>query len=333
MIDLAGKRIFCTGLSGFLGTNLALRLSREGASLDAIVLENEIFHDLPNLRIHRGRIESRELLSRIFDENRYDFVIHLAATATVQEAFANPREAFETNIEGTWNLLETIRRKHPEIRGIIHASTDKVYGEGKSRPYREDDPIEARHVYDVSKAAGDFIARGYFHNYALPVSVARFCNIYGPHDLNWGRIIPGTIRAIHENRPPIIKMYLDENGIHRPFRRDFIHIDDVVEGLLGMLEAASKGEHYGEAFNFGTEKFHAVDDLVAAICRICGKSPQCEIKIVASGEIHSQNMSYEKAGKLLGFTPKIAFEDGLESTVGWYLDYLEKNEHNLGGRP
>lgn len=321
-MDYSGKVILCTGATGFIGQNLVPRLLSKGATvitIDPMEIETSFSSEL---MVYKGRIEDHSLVAKIATENHFDYVIHLAATATILDAFENPHETFVTNIQGTWNLLESFRRLQPNIKGFIHISTDKVYGEGKVRPYEEEDAIEARHIYDISKAGGDFIARGYFYNYGLPVLVARFCNVYGPNDLNWSRLIPGTIRHLYENTPPTVNMFLDANNKRIPFRRDFIHVDDIVQGLELMLQAAERKKHIGEVFNFGTGQCHAVNDIVTLISDLYGKKTEPDINIVPTGEIFSQCMSYEKAKRLLGFIPQISLEVGLHETVEWYRNYL-----------
>lgn len=324
-MNYSDKTIFCTGGTGFIGKNLIDRLRTQGAKVVLLVPEDEplsVGFDLSGLTVYVGRVEDDGIFEKIFSEQKIDFVVHLAATATVQEAAENPRKTFETNIRGTWNLLEALRRSpysdRPPIRGLIHASTDKVYGEGVSRPYREDDPLHPRYLYDVSKASGDAIARTYHRQFGLPIMVARFCNVYGPQDFNWTRVVPGTIQALEKKRTPTINRYLNAEGRPTSFYRDFIFIDDILDALDLLIDALDRQEHVGEVFNFGTEKFHAIDEVVATICRIYEKSVEPNIRMVEAGEICSQSMSYAKAARQLGFKPKVSLEGGLVQTIEWY---------------
>jgi len=319
-MDYRNITLFCTGFSGFIGTNLYLRLAPKGVRFIALVPPCEQPFACGNAFVYEGVVEDYTLLDRILRAHRIDYVLHFAANAIVQHAAEAPRETFETNVRGTWNLLETVRKHGAGVRGVICASTDKVYGEGSERPYQETDAFDPRNIYDISKTCGDMIARGYCRSYGIPLMVARFCNVYGERDANYTRIVPRTLRLLYENRPPVVNIYCGSDGRRTPFRRDFIYIEDILDGLELMLDALANGRHIGEAFNFGTESCHDIGDVVRLICREASADVAPTLREVAQGELQSQCMSFRKAQRLLGFTPRYTLEEGIARTVRWYRE-------------
>jgi CDP-glucose 4,6-dehydratase len=312
--------LLCTGFSGFIGKSLYLRLAPRGARFVAPVPPSEHPRAPGDALVYEGVVEDYALLEHIFRTHRIDYVLHFAANAIVQRAAAAPRETFETNVRGTWNLLETVRNHGSSVRGVIYASTDKVYGEGGDHPYRETDALDPHNIYDISKACGDMIAQGYCRCYGIPLMVARFCNVYGERDTNYTRIVPRTLRLLHEHRPPVVNMYCGADGQRVPFRRDFIYIEDILDGLELMLDALADGRHVGEVFNFGTERAHDVGEVVRLICREAGADVAPVLCEVSQGELLSQCMSFRKAQRLLSFEPRYPLEEGIARTVRWYQE-------------
>jgi CDP-glucose 4,6-dehydratase len=240
-----------------------------------------------------------------------DSVFHLAAQTIVGVARRSPRETFETNVSGAWNVFEACREH--EVERTIFASSDKAYGASPELPYREDFPLRAAHPYDASKAAADVIARSYAHAYGLPIAVTRFANIYGGADLNFSRLIPETIVAALEGRSPAIR----SDGSPQ---RDFLHVDDAVAAYLAIAEALDEGAASGEAFNAGGERPHSVREVVDLIAELAGGGVEPDYKGegVPDGEIDRQYVDSAKLRETTGWRPETALEDGLSRTLDWY---------------
>lgn len=318
--DYEKKIIFCTGLTGFIGTNLYLNLAPKGVQFVTLVPKEEVKKGdhLKGVIIYKGKIEELEKIERILEKHRIDYVIHLAASATVGAAANNPLEAFETNVRGTWNVMEAIRRKPGQIKGVLFASTDKVYGNGMGNPYMETEPIEPEYTYDISKACADTIARGFWRNYQVPVIVTRFCNVYGPWDLNDSRIVPRTLKQIREGKQPVVHYFRYMDGRRQSFQRDLIYIEDIIDGLERAIWALERGIHLGEVFNLGTEQCYTVETIVEMISLKAGYAGGYTKKEITGGELHFQSMSFQKAKRLLGFEPTHSLEKGIEKTVDWF---------------
>lgn len=319
-MDYEKKTILCTGLTGFIGTNLYLNLAPKGAQFVTLVPreEGETGGHLKGAIIHEGKIEEIEKIERILEKHRVDYVIHLAASATVGAAANNPLEAFETNVRGTWNVMEAVRRNPGQIKGVLFASTDKVYGNGTGNPYVESEPLEPEYTYDISKACADTIARGFWRNYQVPVIVVRFCNVYGAWDRNDSRIVPRTLKRIREGKQPLVHYFRDKDGRRQSFQRDLIYIEDIIYGLERAMGALERGIHLGEVFNLGTEQCHTVETIVEMISLKGGYEGGYTEKEVTRGELHFQSLSFQKARRLLGFEPTHSLEMGIEKTVAWF---------------
>lgn len=291
--------ILVTGSGGFVGSNLTKALK------DSVVpFDKKNSSDLRNFKA----------IDDALSKNDIETVFHLAAVSIVGEANSDPLLAFEVNIRGTWNLLEACR-KH-DISKVIVASSDKAYGEHKKLPYLEDFKLDALHPYDVSKACEDMLARTYHHTYGLPVAVTRFSNIYGGGDKNFSRIIPDTMRAVIQDKNPVIRS--DGTPI-----RDYIYISDVVNAYLTLERGLSSVR--GEALNFGTDSPISVIELVDKIIKISNKNLKPKIlgKGKIKGEIDRQYMSSKKAKDTLGWEPKFNLDEGLRKTYEWYKNYLK----------
>jgi CDP-glucose 4,6-dehydratase len=258
-----------------------------------------------------GDICSEGLVARAVNEYEVDSVFHLAAQTLVGTANRAPSSTFDTNIRGTWLVLEACRLHG--VERVIVASSDKAYGRQDTLPYRETQPLLAKYPYDVSKAACDMLARSYWHTYGLPVAVTRFANLYGGGDMNRSRLVPEAVCAALAGRPPVIR----SDGSPE---RDFLYVDDAVRAYLAIWEALGRGEAGGEAFNAGGGKPHRVGDVVDLICRLAGTSAEPEIRGEGTppGEIDRQWLDYGKLHQLTRWEPAVGLEEGLRLTIDWY---------------
>ena len=315
---------FVTGATGLVGNWLVRRLVTAGADVVCLlrdwIPQSELIQTglIEKVKVVRGDIRDREILERILGEYEIDTVIHLAAQTIVTIANRNPISTFETNIAGTWNMLEACRRS-PVVKQIVIASSDKAYGNQEILPYDEKTPLQGKHPYDVSKSAGDLIATTYAVSYGLPVAITRCGNFYGGGDLNWNRIIPGTIRSVFRNQPPIIR----SDG---EFIRDYFYVEDGAAAYMLLAEQlAEQPEIKGQAYNFSNELQITVKQVVGKILKLMNSNLQPKIKNAASNEIHRQYLSAEKARRELNWTPLFTLDSGLERTINWYKDFF-KNE-------
>jgi CDP-glucose 4,6-dehydratase len=271
---------------------------------------------LGQITVVRGDARDQALLERVLGEFEIDTVIHLAAQTIVGIANRNPISTFETNIQATWGLLEACRRS-PRVKQIVLASSDKAYGDQEILPYDETTPLQGRHPYDVSKSCADLIAQTYANTYASPVVITRCGNFYGGGDLNWNRIIPGTIRAIVRNERPTIR----SDGL---FIRDYFYVEDGAAAYMHLAEqlAARPDELRGHAFNFSNEHPVTVLEIVAEVSRTMGSKLAPDIRNEANHEIRKQFLSAAKAKKMLNWSPLFTLNEGLEATVRWYREFL-----------
>ena len=264
-----------------------------------------------------GSLEDFWTVERAVNEHDIEVVIHLGAQAIVGSALRSPLPTFETNIRGTYNILEAARMHAGRVKSIVVASSDKAYGEHDTLPYTEDAPMLGRNPYDVSKTCADLIAQSYHQAYDLPVGIARCGNIYGGGDLNWSRIVPTAIKAYHEGKSPVIR----SDGT---FIRDYLFVKDAVSGYLRLAEAVQDDSIKGQAFNFGNESPVTVLELVAQIQDLMeAHHLDPEVLGTAKAEIHSQYLSAAKARKLLDWTPANDLKSGLVETIAWYREFLE----------
>jgi len=314
----AGKQVLVTGATGMVGSWLVKRLVETGASVVALVRDadpqSELFRSgyVHRTAVVSGALEEFWTLERAINEHAIDTVFHLGAQTIVPTAHRFPLPTFEANIRGTYNLLEACR-VHPElVRRIVVASSDKAYGDQPTLPYTETMPLQGAHPYEVSKSCADLLAQAYFQTYGLPVAVARCGNVYGGGDLNWSRIVPGTIRSLIRGERPVVR----SDGT---FVRDYIYVEDVVDAYLAVGEAIESRKVAGEAFNFSTESWVPVTDIVVLIRKLMGR-PDLEPLVLgkAAGEIRNQSLSSRKAREVLGWHHRFELESGLPRTIEWY---------------
>jgi CDP-glucose 4,6-dehydratase len=312
---------FVTGATGLLGGHLTRALLERGAQVVCLVRDwvpqSRLMRDglIERVAQVRGDVRDRAALERILAEYEIDTVFHLAAQTVVPVANRNPVSTFETNIAGTWGLLEACRR-NPTVRQIVLASSDKAYGAQDSLPYREEAPLNASHPYDVSKACGDLIARSYAVTHELPAAITRCGNFFGGGDLNWSRVVPGTIRSVLRGRRPVIRS--DGSPV-----RDYLYAEDGAAAYLLLAERLARDPNLrGEVFNFSTETPLTVRDLVGRILGLMGSPLEPDVRDEAAHEIPRQFLSAEKARLRLGWKPAWSLDDGLRRTIEWYRAFL-----------
>jgi CDP-glucose 4,6-dehydratase len=316
------RPVLVTGATGLLGSWLVEELVDQGAQV--VMLVRDLVADA---RVHQsgasqravtalGDVRDGRLIERLLAEYEVDTVLHLAAQTIVEHAFRDPANTMRSNIEGTWEVLDACRRSG-RPRSIVVASSDKAYGTQPVLPYREDDPLQGRHPYDVSKSCSDLIAQSYAWTYDLPVVVTRCGNLFGGGDLNYNRIVPGTIRAALQGTRPVLRS--DGTPV-----RDYLYAEDAVRGYLLAAERAPEPDVRGLAFNFSTETPVAVLDLTRAILAAAGRPDLAPvIEASATHEIQAQYLSAERARGLLGWHPRHSLAGGLARTVEWYREHLQ----------
>jgi len=320
------RNVFVTGCTGLLGSWLTIELVGKGANVTGLVRDQvprsnlrwSGFHD--TISVVHGELEDYLLLERALNEYEIDTVFHLGAQTIVSIANANPLSTFEANIRGTWNVLEACRRV-PYVKAVVVASSDKAYGHHDDLPYDETAPLVGAHPYDVSKSCADLIARAYFRTYQLPVCATRCGNLYGGGDLNFNRIVPGTIRSILREQRPVIR----SDGT---FVRDYFYVNDCVQAYLLLAERmrADTAIH-GEAFNFSNELQISVLELVQKIGKLMQRTDLEPLVLSeVKGEIRHQYLSARKAHERLGWQPAYTVEQGLTETIRWYSEFLRGSE-------
>ncbi len=323
-----GRRVFVTGATGIIGSWLVKELLDRNAQVVVLILDtdpqSELIRsgDFHRLTVVNGPLQDFSVLERALNLHEIETVFHLAAQTIVEAADRSPLQTFETNIRGTYNLLEACRVHSGSVKQVVIASSDKAYGEQISLPYTEDMPLSARHPYDVSKSCADALARTYHVTYSLPVTIARCGNVYGGGDLNWSRIVPGTIRSLMRGERPELR----SDGT---YIRDYVYVKDVARGYIRLAECVDDDRVRGEAFNLGTGTPMTVFEMVSCIQKLMGLEKVMPlVRGRASGEIRKQYLSTEKARSVLGWVAHYELETGLKETIEWYRSFFEKNvEH------
>jgi len=315
------RPILVTGATGLLGSWLVPRLVAAGADVVCLVRDwvpqCELVRTgmLERVKVVRGDIRDCDTLERVLGEYEIEAVFHLAAQTIVGIANRNPISTFETNIQGTWNLLEACRRSS-KVRAIVVASSDKAYGAQEALPYSEDTALAGSHPYDVSKSCADLLARTYAVTYGLPVVVTRCGNLYGGGDLNWNRVVPGTIRAVIRGERPVIR----SDG---KFIRDYFYVEDAAAAYMLLAERQAVDTTLrGMAFNFSNEIQLTVLDLVRRILSRMGSILEPDIRNEAVNEIRCQYLSAARARHLLQWRPLFSLDEGLARTIAWYSEFF-----------
>ncbi len=318
------RNVLITGCTGLLGSWLTRALVDRGSNVVGLVRDSVPRSNLnrsglsQQITAVRGAVEDYFLLERTLNEYEIDAVFHLAAQTIVTTANRNPISTFKANIEGTWNVLEACRRS-TLVRRIVVASSDKAYGDQEKLPYDEDAPLEGRHPYDVSKSCADLLARSYFETYDLPVCVTRCGNFYGGGDLNFNRIVPGTIRSAINGERPVIR----SDGT---FLRDYFYIKDGIGSYILLAEKMDDEKIHGEAFNFSTESPISVLEIVRKVLEAMDSDLEPAVLGKATNEIKDQYLSADKARRLLGWRPIYTLEEGLKETVEWYEAFFAERK-------
>lgn len=317
----AGRTVLVTGASGIVGSWLVRRLLDAGATVVALVRDDDPHSEFVRsgdvdrvTRVH-GSLEDLVLLQRSLVQYEVQVVFHLGAQTQVRHAQWSPWASLEANVRGTYNLLEATRRNPRTLEAVVIASSDKAYGETDVLPYTEAHPLAGRNIYDASKSAADLLTSAYAHSYELPLGIARCANIYGGGDLNWDRIVPGTIRSLLRAEAPVIR----SDGT---LLRDYLHVDDAVRAYLVLGIALMAGREHGEAFNFGHGTPVSVLEIVNEINTVIGSDIAPVVQANAPNEIPAQWLDSTKAEGRLGWMPSLSLHDGIAKTIPWYRDLL-----------
>ena len=319
----SGANVFVTGATGLLGSALVEELLARGANVTCLVRDwvpqSRLFGEklVERCNIVRGELEDHATLVRALNEHEIECVFHLGAQTIVGTASRSPLSTFEANIKGTWVLLEACRELPRLVKRVLVASSDKAYGAHERLPYTGDAPLVGRFPYDVSKSCADLITVSYQRTYKLPVAITRCGNLYGAGDLNWNRLIPGTIRSLSKGERPVVR----SDG---SFVRDYFYVRDAVDAYLALAERLGEPKFQGEAFNFGTEQPLSVLELVDTITKLMKRTDLAPIILnEASHEIPKQYLDCAKARAWLDWKPKRTLEQALTETIAWYVKALK----------
>ena len=323
---IKNKLFLVTGCYGFVAQHLIHNLLLNNNRVIGIynkkyqlkIFNNKNYINKKKLVVKKVDIRNKKALTNLFKEYKFDYCYHLAAISQVLTSNQSPEETYEINVFGTINLLESAKLYRPKIK-FIFSSSDKAYGSSKKLPYKEDFPLNGLNPYDASKACADIISRSYAKAFNLQVCVTRFVNIYGPGDVNWDRIIPGTIKSLINNKKPILRY----NG---RFLRDYLFIEDVVNGYIMLGNAMQNKKLKGIAINFGSGKPITVLNLVKKMLKINNNNSKFYIiKNKVKNEIKDQYSGYQLAKETIHWKPKISLEEGLVKTFSWYKKRIKKN--------
>ncbi|MBN1875897.1 MAG: GDP-mannose 4,6-dehydratase [Anaerolineae bacterium] len=325
------RSVLVTGCTGLLGSWLTQTLYEIGADVVGLVRDNipqsQLVRSgtLAHIRVAQGDVTDYALMERVLNEYEVDCVFHLAAQTIVGIANRAPLSTFEANIKGTWVILEAARRA-PTVKRIVLASSDKAYGTQPVLPYTEEMPLHGQHPYDVSKSAADLIAQMYANTYKLPIAITRCANLYGGGDLNWNRLVPGTIRSALQGEQPVIR----SDGT---FLRDYLYVKDAVLAYMLLAEALDRPEVCGQAFNCGTDAPLSVLEVTYLILRLARQlqlKRHSEMAVdleplvlnKAKNEIKDQYLDSSKVKCLIGWQPQWSREAAMQESLAWYADYL-----------
>jgi CDP-glucose 4,6-dehydratase len=314
------RSVLVTGATGMVGSALTASLVAAGARVIALVPDvdpqSELYRSgvIDRISVVNGRLEDVAAVERAVVGHDVETIFHLGAQTIVSTAHRSPRATFESNVQGTWNVLDVARLYPTLVRSVVVASSDKAYGHSDVLPYTESMRLQGTFPYEVSKSMTDLVTQSYAHTYGVPAVIARCGNIYGPGDLNWSRIVPGTMRSIIAGEQPVLR----SDGT---FLRDYLHVDDVVSAYQLLADVAAR--YAGQAYNFSDESPLSVLDIYRACCAAAGV-PDLEPKILskAVGEIKDQYLDASLARNELGWSARVALDAGLASTFQWYVHLL-----------
>ncbi len=323
------RNVFVTGGTGMLGSWIVAKLVEADANVICLVrdqvprspiLREEFYKQ--HVSIVTGQVQDYETMLRVINEYEIDTIIHLAAQAIVPIANRSPLSTFDTNIKGTWTMLESARNS-PTVSRIVIASSDKAYGTQPVLPYTEDTALLGRYPYDVSKACSDLLGLGYAHAFGTNVGVTRCGNFYGGGDLNWNRLVPGTLRSIYHSEKPVIR----SDGT---LKRDYVYVEDIAEAYILLAENVHREDVRGTAFNFGINRPMSVLEMVRLMLDATNSSlePVILAQEMMNLEIREQSLDSTRARTLLGWEPKFTVEEGLQKSADWYFNFLNKRYHN-----
>ena len=320
------RSVLVTGATGLVGGWLIKELLKRESRVTALILDSEpsseLFRsgDINRINVINGHLDAYEDVSRSVSQSEAKTIIHLGAQTIVGTALNDPINTFKANIQGTWNVLEAARQMSAGISSVVVASSDKAYGTSEHLPYTEDQPLNGEGPYDVSKSCTDLIAQTFGKTFDLPVTIARCGNIYGGGDLNWSRIVPGTLRDITLGQATEMR----SDGL---FTRDYVHVLDIVDAYLCLAESTEKQEINGQAFNFSRDEPLSALDIHKAVY-VASNQEYVEPKILNStkSEIRDQHLNSQKARRILNWTSKVSLSEGLSMTADWYSDYFTKNK-------
>jgi len=318
-----GKNVFVTGATGLVGSILVRTLTDFGANVSALIFDSPAGSELVQsglinkINLYNGDLSDYQVVSRALVQSEPDYIFHLGAQTIVGKGLIDPKGTLETNVQGTWNILEAARNFSPQLLSIVVASSDKAYGEAKILPYDESFPLHGDGPYDVSKSCTDLISQSYGKTYNLPVSIARCGNIYGPGDTNWSRIVPGTFHSLLTKQTPVLR----SDGT---FLRDYIFVKDVVDAYL-VLALKQADLAPGEAFNFSHDRAYSVLEIYSEICEVVlQKYLEPEVLNSVTHEIHDQHLTSTKAKEKLGWEAKYSLESGLRESLPWYRELIAR---------
>ena len=321
------KNVFITGATGLLGSWMVEDFLERGANIVALIRDKvpqsylHLSGNIDKINIVNGSLEDFFTVERTLNEYEIDTIFHLGAQTIVGTANRSPLATFEANIKGSWNVLEAARTSSL-VRRIIIASSDKAYGTQKVLPYTEDAPLQGLHPYDCSKSCADLLSQTYANTYDLPIAITRCGNLYGGGDLNFNRIVPGTIRSVYQNEAPIIR----SDGT---FIRDYFFVKDAVKAYVALAqmigEEGGGKVNNGEAFNFSSERRVTVLELVEIILKLMDSPLKPVILNEVRGEIKHQYLDSTKAKSQLGWKPIWTLEDSLREAIDWYVKFFKED--------
>lgn len=319
-----GKKVLVTGATGLVGSWLVKELIKQDSEISCLIWDfdsnSELISsgDIKNINAITGDLADLEACKKSISESSCEYIFHLGAQTIVGEAISDPIRTFRSNIQGTWNILDSVKKSRKEIKSVVVASSDKAYGVSQDLPYKETYPLHGDGPYDVSKSCTDLIAQSYANSFKLPITIARCGNIYGGGDMNWSRIVPGTIKSLIMEEIPTLR----SNGT---FVRDYIHVSDIVDAYLHLAEQTEKKSLAGDAFNFSRNEPLTVLDIYKEICKIVvGTFVEPKILSSSSSEIVDQFLDSSKAHVDLAWESNVNLEQGLEMTWKWYEKYFDK---------